>query len=583
MDNSEVILEAKKVADIKGIFVVPDYQRGYRWCEQQVKTLLSDIWGTAIANKVVDYCLQPIVVKKLPAEGDVPRYELIDGQQRLTTIYILLSFLKRSAVQWLQLNFTLEYQTRIDTAAFLDNMAEEDALRNIDFYHIYNASKYIEDWFKDAFEGDMNKIGASQNKLYSYMVDHLKVIWYEAGEDEDSTKMFTRLNIGRIKLTNAELVKALFLKSDSMVDDTYRNRLEISMQWDSMEKQLCSENNELWYFLTKESPDKYPTRIEFIFDLMAAKKSNEREEYYTFFWFDKAIKDRTAKVLWDEIVNNFLRLKEWYEDNRYYHKIGYLISSGSATMADIFAAAKGKRKSIFISCLDDMIKRSLDIQAESVDDYMELSYDKAKDKDVISKLLLLFNVESILTEDVYQRFPFSKYNTSEWSLEHIHAQQSQGLKAMEVQKEWLRMHLPSLKAVFPNGEEEALINVVEASCTASSQLSSSDFTDLFERVTTKLSDGSDLEYLHTLSNMALLAKSDNAALNNSTFDVKRNIIVEMDRRGAFIPYCTKMVFLKYYTPSADNQVHFWGTKDRKAYVDAIVNKLTPFMTFNEEV
>lgn len=123
MDNSEVILEAKKVADIKGIFVVPDYQRGYRWCEQQVKTLLSDIWGTAIANKVVDYCLQPIVVKKLPAEGDVPRYELIDGQQRLTTIYILLSFLKRSAVQWLQLNFTLEYQTRIDTAAFLDNMA----------------------------------------------------------------------------------------------------------------------------------------------------------------------------------------------------------------------------------------------------------------------------------------------------------------------------------------------------------------------------------------------------------------------------------------------------------------------------
>ena len=83
--------------------------------------------------------------------------------------------------------------------------------------------------------------------------------------------------------------------------------------------------------------------------------------------------------------------------------------------------------------------------------------------------------------------------------------------------------------------------------------------------------------------MALLAKSDNAALNNSTFDVKRNIIVEMDRRGAFIPYCTKMVFLKYYTPSADNQVHFWGTKDRKAYVDAIVNKLTPFMTFKEVV
>ena len=94
MDNSEVILEAKKVADIKGIFVVPDYQRGYRWGEQQVKTLLSDIWGAAIANKVVDYCLQPIVVKRLPAEGDVPRYELIDGQQRITTTMLFLVALR---------------------------------------------------------------------------------------------------------------------------------------------------------------------------------------------------------------------------------------------------------------------------------------------------------------------------------------------------------------------------------------------------------------------------------------------------------------------------------------------------------
>ena len=49
MDNSEVILEAKKVADIKGIFVVPYYQRGYRWGEQQVKTLLSDIWGAFVS------------------------------------------------------------------------------------------------------------------------------------------------------------------------------------------------------------------------------------------------------------------------------------------------------------------------------------------------------------------------------------------------------------------------------------------------------------------------------------------------------------------------------------------------------
>ena len=578
MSESSVVLEAKKISDISGQFVVPDYQRGYRWGKQQVKTLLDDLWTAANAQVQADYCLQPIVLKKMFQDGEPAKYELIDGQQRLTTIYILLSYLKRHAVSWLELNFSLDYETRKDTAVFLNNMTEEGASSNIDFQHIFNANKYIDEWFSETFNGNANKIGAGQNKLYTYMVEHLKVIWYEAGAEEDSSKMFTRLNIGRIKLTNAELIKALFLKGNA-IEENNRERLEISMQWDSMEKLLCSENDEFWYFLTRENPKRYPTRIEFLFDLMAGKTVGEREEYFTFFKFDFLIRENTGKKVWEDIVNNFLRLKEWYEDNEFYHKIGYLISSGSTTMAEIFAAAQDKRKSEFKSCLEDMIKKSIDINAEDVEDYFELSYES--DKQSISKLLLLFNVMSILKEEVYQRFPFSKYNTAEWSLEHIHAQQSQGLKTTEVQKKWLQMHLKSLKDVLPEGETE-LIEDVEAKSAEGYALTGTEFTELFEKVTAKLSEGSDLEYLHSISNMALLTKTDNAALNNSTFDVKRNQIVEMDQKGEFIPYCTKMVFLKYYTPSGDNQVHFWGSKDRKAYVEAIKRILSPFMTFKEK-
>ena len=578
MSESSVVLEAKKTSDISGQFVVPDYQRGYRWGKQQVKTLLDDLWTAANAQVQADYCLQPIVLKKMFQDGEPAKYELIDGQQRLTTIYILLSYLKGHAVSWLELNFLLDYETRKDTAVFLNNMTEEGASSNIDFQHIFNANKYIDEWFSETFNGNANKIGAGQNKLYTYMVEHLKVIWYEAGAEEDSSKMFTRLNIGRIKLTNAELIKALFLKGNA-IEENNRERLEISMQWDSMEKLLCSENDEFWYFLTRENPKRYPTRIEFLFDLMAGKTVGEREEYFTFFKFDFLIRENTGKKVWEDIVNNFLRLKEWYEDNEFYHKIGYLISSGSTTMAEIFAAAQDKRKSEFKSCLEDMIKKSIDINAEGVEDYFELSYES--DKQSISKLLLLFNVMSILKEEVYQRFPFSKYNTAEWSLEHIHAQQSQGLKTTEVQKKWLQMHLKSLKDVLPEGETE-LIEDVEAKSAEGYALTGTEFTELFEKVTAKLSEGSDLEYLHSISNMALLTKTDNAALNNSTFDVKRNQIVEMDQKGEFIPYCTKMVFLKYYTPSGDNQVHFWGSKDRKAYVEAIKRILSPFMTFKEK-
>ena len=81
--------------------------------------------------------------------------------------------------------------------------------------------------------------------------------------------------------------------------------------------------------------------------------------------------------------------------------------------------------------------------------------------------------------------------------------------------------------------------------------------------------------------MALLNTSDNAALNNSTFDVKRNIIIEMDKIGKYIPFCTKMVFLKYYTPSENNQIHFWGQADRVAYVNAINSVLKEYL--NSEI
>ena len=78
-------------------------------------------------------------------------------------------------------------------------------------------------------------------------------------------------------------------------------------------------------------------------------------------------------------------------------------------------------------------------------------------------------------------------------------------------------------------------------------------------------------------NLALLNTADNAALNNSTFDVKRNDIIQMDKKGQYIPFCTKMVFLKYYTPSAENQLHFWGQADRIAYIKAINDVLSDYI------
>ena len=62
------------------------------------------------------------------------------------------------------------------------------------------------------------------------------------------TEIITRLNIGRIPLTNAELVKALFLCQTDQV--TKSKQMEISLQWDTIEREL--HDDDLWYFLTKK-------------------------------------------------------------------------------------------------------------------------------------------------------------------------------------------------------------------------------------------------------------------------------------------------------------------------------------------
>ena len=88
---SNVILEAKPIGNIKGNFFIPQYQRGYRWTDSQVKTLLNDLWENCNQEIKKEYCLQPVVVRK---RGDED-YELIDGQQRFTTTLIILSYIKK--------------------------------------------------------------------------------------------------------------------------------------------------------------------------------------------------------------------------------------------------------------------------------------------------------------------------------------------------------------------------------------------------------------------------------------------------------------------------------------------------------
>lgn len=580
----DIKLGIKLVGDIQGRFFVPSYQRGYRWAKEEVLRLLEDI----MSNGQNNYCLQPIVVKNID-----DKYELIDGQQRLTTLYLIYLYLSKASRNFIpKAKFVLEYETRDDSGDFLANLDLSKKEENIDYYFICQAYETIEAWFLSQKELDI-----SMTDINTYFKKNVKVIWYEVNDTLDPIALFTRLNIGKIELTSAELVKAMFLSSVSDKVNSAKNkdlqnkidrqkREEISLQWDNIEKELHDEK--LWFFLTNNSINDYQTRIDLLLDMIVKKPLHTKEKYYTFFAFDKMREQNDLVEIWRKIQNAFLVIRDWFDSHELYHKIGYLIASETRTLNAIFDLSLHKTKKEFLDSLNELIKISI----KNHIDYSEMSYENTTHYKSLKKLLLLFNVESVRQNgEQTQWFPFDKFKfdkdkKNSWSLEHIHAQQSEGMKTQEVWKEWLSLHLESIKTL-DQSDYSLLTNDIESAINRE-RLERAEFEVLQNKVFDVLSTKGNIEYLHSLSNLALLNTGDNAALSNSTFDVKRNEIIKMDKKGKFIPFCTKMVFLKYYTPSEKSQLHFWGESDRIAYVDAINTVLSDYLTnkiqiINEEV
>lgn len=571
--TNEITLEDKLVGEISGEFYIPSYQRGYRWERQQVETLLNDI----MENGDRPYCLQPVVVRKIN-DG---RYELIDGQQRLTTIYILLKYLKNEYKPKLKVNYTLSYETREDSASFLDNMDETKANDNIDFYFMYEAYQTIDQWFKKLEAEGKDQSAADLFGLYFFPKvgnssgGNVRFIWYEVKnvEDKDAISLFTRLNIGRIPLTNAELVKALFLcrKEDNL--HATEEQLKIALQWDTLEKEL--HDSDFWNFLTKKKESSYPSRIELIFDLMVSKTNRTADRYSTFYYFYEHRDD--LRTLWENVIHYYYRLKEWYKKDVLYHKIGYLVSSGHKPINEIVEETIGMKKSELESYLDKQICQSIRFKVK----YADLRYDTTYDN--ISRLLLLFNVISVMKRGGITRFPFKTFNNEEWSLEHIHPQHPEEMRnEQELWRTWIEKHLVSIRELPESDEERNIIKheLLDdmSSFLAKEKVSLDNFKVLVDRVMHTLSDKTNDDLTHSLSNMALLSKSQNSALNNSLFDVKRRDIIKMDREGKYIPYCTRMVFLKYYTERADEkQMFVWSNADRKAYIEAINHELKDYL------
>jgi hypothetical protein len=568
-------------------------------------------------EQVADYQLQSDL-------DDNTWYEVIDGQQRLTTIRIILALL--SSFRNIAKTFRIHYKTRPNLGDIFGNIGLSDdeqrvVINNapqkydIDSWHVKNAAEIILDAFKsdnyDTFTGTFRQYfcgDKTKNKS-------VQVIWYELKDGSDAREIFNRLNNNKIALTNSELIRAMFLSESSeykaeqqYADDEkdIANKLEkqrkqyhIVEQWDAIEHRL--RDKRFWAFITNKDYNSYSNKIELLFDFISKKDlANEgndsyvgnnllskKDKLYTFLYFDQQVKSgESLWNLWLQVERYFATISYWFEDYDFYHRIGYLVNEyGAEIVPQLLQDVATKSKTDFLN--DSVIKKigdRIDVK------FNDLNYEKDSDK--IISVLVLYNVELCRQNPSIGRFPFDlfKDESNSWTLEHIHAQNSEGISKSNTKAwyKWLDENISMLrkyKEVLTGdqtdkiNEVDALIAQLEASAAkAKTQLSYNEIQARFNEVLNYFDrqNGNDTKDMHKLSNMTLLSGAVNTKVGNTVFEGKRQYIMQLDANGKdYIPYGTKRVFMKYHNNGeADfevQQLYFWGKRDRQNYLREILS------------
>lgn len=554
-------------------FYVPSYQRGYRWTRTQVRELLDDIWEFSKEKKDNNfYCLQPVVVTD--REGE---WELIDGQQRLTTIYIILYCLNQTKAAKRQTTlYSIRYDTRPGSEEFLKSIDVSKKKNNIDYFHMAEAMDEVDQW--------LTKMDSYVGVFESLLRNDTRIIWYDvlAKNETEIIDIFTRLNIGKIQLTDAELIKALFLRKKNLVhkyeEVTTLKQTQIAREWDEIEQTLRKDS--FWYFITSDSV-KYSSRIEFIFEVIIDKTEENTDDHHTFHEYTELFKSKTNDELWHDVKDIFMRLCEWYNDRELYHLIGFLSICGQS-IKSLLSDSKMLSKNAFKQHLREIIKTKVDCDLGS------LKYENP----LVRKVLLLFNIETTLSSgNTSMRFPFDLYRGKgkSWDIEHIRAVKSQKPTIRSEQKVWIKSvlwyftgseiiaeqkeKLPQLDVIIQPLFSTAIKIVTET------KWDDREFDDLYYKLLKYFGEDSEKEVNNNISNLALLDATTNRSYKNAVYPVKRKRILKNDNDGVYVPVCTKNVFLKHYSSNISDMMH-WQDDDQVDYLKAMIETLSQYLTIN---
>lgn len=258
--------------DIKEVFkqwyCIPNYQRPYVWEKDQIIELLDDIYIACDKDKESDYFLGSLVLKETKNK-DYIEYDVLDGQQRLTTLFLLTAvirdltdneqrqntchesiFQKGNPDDNIPERLRLIFEIRNDVKEFIDEYIKqkngttsitsikiEDLAQNKSadksVYNMANAILYMREYLQEKIRKNANFL----DKFFPFFRNKVILIYVASQNLDDAFRMFTVLNNRGIKLRNADILKADNL---SLVKEKDKQK-EYAKNWEKIENYFGDE------------------------------------------------------------------------------------------------------------------------------------------------------------------------------------------------------------------------------------------------------------------------------------------------------------------------------------------------------
>lgn len=583
---TEGYLGAKK----KEYFNIPHYQRGYKWEPNNLEKLLDDIFNFEIGEGKF-YCLQNITIV---AHGAC--FNVIDGQQRLTTLTIILSLLDEkelvankvrfpeNSIRKMTNQFLNTVVTRsgekfpdLEWSAFAEKHQEYDLQ---DVAHIYNVYKAADGWFKKKLETGIIDLTIFKTKL----LQNVRLIVNEVDGRTSEEKVFGNLNSKRVPLDGSDLIRAILItrvareegrKENDLKNIVYVNERRVKLGWE-----LDQINN--WWG-RKDIKGYFSRFVSIKSELVGGSKKLFNEDLYPInclylLYAEVEGKDKltldlieqyssSTIVLYKDILKLHSTLQDWYEDKEIYHFLGFIMNAKGKKIKfcdiwEIWINAETRKN--FIGMLKDLMRISFLADDNSLLNFKDgtLNWYKDLPDKLLNTLVLMDVMHSIKANQ--PNLPFDFFTKGLNDIEHIFPQNPEDIVNKKEFMVFLNKIESDKKAHFDLSNFEKL----------------KDNEKFQDRMNHFINNKISKIPINAIGNLVLLYSNLNKSISNSIYSSKRSRIIEYHSLGYFIQPHTFKVFTRNFNDEqqTNRDFEYWTKDDIVRNCEYIEREINNFFT-----